>query len=167
MTRSFLSDGKEIVTIAEETNHIRSYLEIQQVRYRDIMEYEINVDSDIDEYKLPKLTLQPLVENAIYHGLKPKRGKGKITVTGKTDGDKIILKVQDTGAGMNEEELQNLKTKIINEDTTSFGLVAAYKRLKLLYGEEFRFDIVSKKDSGTSIKISIPRKAKIENETIL
>ena len=165
--RSFLSDGKEIVTIAEETNHIRSYLEIQQVRYRDIMEYEINVDSEIDEYKLPKLTLQPLVENAIYHGLKPKRGKGKITVTGKTDGDKIILKVQDTGAGMNEEELQNLKTKIINEDTTSFGLVAAYKRLKLLYGEEFRFDIVSKKDSGTSIKISIPRKAKIENETIL
>lgn len=165
--RSFLSDGKEIVTVAEETNHIRSYLEIQQVRYRDIMEYEINVDSDIDGYKLPKLTLQPLVENAIYHGLKPKRGKGKITVTGKTDGDKIILKVQDTGAGMNEEELQNLKTKIINEDTTSFGLVAAYKRLKLLYGEEFRFDIVSKKDSGTSIKISIPRKAKIENETIL
>ena len=165
--RSFLSDGKEIVTIAEETNHIRSSLEIQQVRYRDIMEYEINVDSEIDEYKLPKLTLQPLVENAIYHGLKPKRGKGKITVTGKTDGDKIILKVQDTGAGMNEEELQNLKTKIINEDTTSFGLVAAYKRLKLLYGEEFRFDIVSKKDSGTSIKISIPRKAKIENETIL
>lgn len=165
--RSFLSDGKEIVTIAEETNHIRSYLEIQQVRYRDIMEYEINVDSDIEEYKLPKLTLQPLVENAIYHGLKPKRGMGKITVTGKTDGDKIMLKVQDTGAGMDEEELKNLKTKIQNEDTTSFGLVAAYKRLKLLYGEEFRFDIVSKKDSGTSIKISIPRKAKIENETIL
>ena len=165
--RSFLSDGKEIVTIAEETNHIRSYLEIQQVRYRDIMEYEINVDSDIEEYKLPKLTLQPLVENAIYHGLKPKRGKGKITVTGKTDGDKIMLKVQDTGAGMDEEELEKLKTKIQNEDTTSFGLVAAYKRLKLLYGEEFRFDIVSKKDSGTSIKISIPRKAKIENETIL
>ena len=165
--RSFLSDGKEIVTIAEETNHIRSYLEIQQVRYRDIMEYEISVDSEIEEYKLPKLTLQPLVENAIYHGLKPKRGKGKITVTGKTDGDKIMLKVQDTGAGMDEEELINLKTKIQNEDTTSFGLVAAYKRLKLLYGEEFRFDIVSKKDSGTSIKISIPRKAKIENETIL
>ena len=165
--RSFLSDGKEIVTIAEETNHIRSYLEIQQVRYRDIMEYEINVDEDIEDYKLPKLTLQPLVENAIYHGLKPKRGKGKITVTGKTDGDKIVLKVQDTGAGMDEEKLQDLVTKIHNEDTTSFGLVAAYKRLKLLYGEEFKFDIVSKADSGTSIKISIPRKADIDNETIL
>lgn len=165
--RSFLSDGREIVTIAEETNHIRSYLEIQQVRYRDIMEYEINVDENIEDYKLPKLTLQPLVENAIYHGLKPKRGKGKITVTGKTDGDMILLKVQDTGAGMSEEQLKELTDKIRNEDTTSFGLVAAYKRLKLLYGDEFRFDIVSRADSGTSIKISIPRKADIDNETIL
>ena len=68
---------------------------------------------------------------------------------------------------MDEEKLQDLVTKIHNEDTTSFGLVAAYKRLKLLYGEEFKFDIVSKADSGTSIKISIPRKADIDNETIL
>lgn len=165
--RSFLSDGKEIVTIAEETNHIRSYLEIQQVRYVDIMEYEINVDPSIESYKLPKLTLQPLVENAIYHGLKPKRGKGLIKVSGKTDGDKIILEVKDTGAGMDENELANLKTKIKNEDTTSFGLVAAYKRLKLLYGEGFGFDVISEKGSGTSILISIPRKAEIENETIL
>ena len=165
--RSFLSDGKEIVTIAEETNHIRSYLEIQQVRYRDIMEYEINVDSETEFYKLPKLTLQPLVENAIYHGLKPKRGKGIITVTGKTNGDKIVLTVKDTGAGMDEEQLENLKNKIRTEDATSFGLVSAYKRLKLLYGEEFGFDILSEAGSGTSITISIPRKADIENETIL
>lgn len=165
--RSFLSDGKEIVTVAEETNHIRSYLEIQQVRYRDIMEYEINVDPQIEFYKLPKLTLQPLVENAIYHGLKPKRGKGMITVTGKNDGDRIDLIVHDTGAGMDEEQLENLKTKIKNEDATSFGLVAAYKRLKLLYGEDVGFDIESKTGEGTSITISIPGKADIENETIL
>ena len=165
--RSFLSDGKEIVTIEEETNHIRSYLEIQQVRYRDIMEYEIDVDPSINGCKLPKLTLQPLVENAIYHGLKPKRGKGVITVTGNAEGDKILLTVKDTGAGMNEEQLQSLKTKIRNEDTTSFGLVAAYKRLKLLYGDGFDFDVTSKDGEGTSIILSIPRKADIENETIL
>ena len=165
--RSFLSDGKEIVTIEEETNHIRSYLEIQQVRYRDIMEYEIEVDPVINCYKLPKLTLQPLVENAIYHGLKPKRGKGMITVTGNTDGEKIFLTVKDTGAGMDEEHLLNLKSKIKNEDTTSFGLVAAYKRLKLLYGDGFDFDVTSEAGEGTSIMISIPRKADIDNETIL
>ena len=165
--RSFLSDGRDIVTIAEEKQHIQSYLEIQQVRYRDIMEYEINIDPSIEGTKIPKMTLQPLVENAIYHGLKPKRGKGKIIVTGTRENDKIILKVLDTGLGMNDEELESLKTRVLNEDTTSFGLTSAYKRLKLLYGEECKFDIKSVPQEGTSISIEMPGKADIDNETIL
>ena len=165
--RSFLSDGRDIVTIAEEKQHIQSYLEIQQVRYRDIMEYEINIDPSIEGTKIPKMTLQPLVENAIYHGLKPKRGKGRIIVTGTREDDRIILKVQDTGLGMNDEELENLKTRVLNEDTTSFGLTSAYKRLKLLYGEECKFDIRSMPQEGTSISIEMPGKADIDNETIL
>ncbi|WP_051689173.1 sensor histidine kinase [Butyrivibrio sp. AE2032] len=165
--RSFLSDGRDIVTVAEEKQHIQSYLEIQQVRYRDIMEYEINIDPSIEDTKLPKMTLQPLVENAIYHGLKPKRGKGKIIVTGTREDDNIILKVSDTGLGMNSEELEVLKTRVLNEDTTSFGLTSSYKRLKILYGEAFTFDIESKPQEGTSISIQIPGKADIDNETIL
>ena len=165
--RSFLSDGRDIVTIAEEKQHIQSYLEIQQVRYRDIMEYEINIDPSIEGTKIPKMTLQPLVENAIYHGLKPKRGKGRIIVTGTREDDKIILKVQDTGLGMSDEELESLKTRVLNEDTTSFGLTSAYKRLKLLYGEECKFDIKSVPQEGTSISIEMPGKADIDNETIL
>ncbi|MBO4243371.1 MAG: sensor histidine kinase [Clostridiales bacterium] len=165
--RSFLSDGRDIVTIGEEKEHIKSYLEIQQVRYRDIMEYEINIDPDIEQNKLPKMTLQPLVENAIYHGLKPKRGKGKIIVTGKAVDNSIILKVSDTGLGMSEEELLDLKARVLNEDTTSFGLTSAYKRLKLLYGDECSFDIESTPGESTSIKMSIPRKAEIDDETIL
>ena len=165
--RSFLSDGKDIVTVAEEKKHIQSYLEIQQVRYRDIMEYEINIDPSIEDTKLPKMTLQPLVENAIYHGLKPKRGKGTIVVTGTRENDNIILKVTDTGLGMNGEELDNLRTRVLNEDTTSFGLTSSYKRLKILYGDACRFDIESKPGEGTSISIEIPGKADIDNETIL
>ena len=165
--RSFLSDGKDIVTLAEEKQHIKSYLEIQQVRYRDIMEYEIDIDPAIENTKLPKMTLQPLVENAIYHGLKPKRGKGKIKVTGTLEGDKIVLKVTDTGLGMPSEELENLKTRVLNEDTTSFGLTSSYKRLKILYGDACRFDIKSVPQEGTSISIEIPGKADIDNETIL
>lgn len=165
--RSFLSDGRDIVTVSEEINHIRSYLEIQQVRYRDIMEYEIDVDPSVEKYKLPKLTLQPLVENAIYHGLKPKRGKGLISVRGSADDGRVFLEVKDTGAGMDEEHLQMLRTKIMNEDTTSFGLVAAYKRLRLLYGDEFDFDIVSEAGEGTTIVISFPGKEDLEDETIL
>ena len=165
--RSFLSDGKDIVTLAEEKQHIKSYLEIQQVRYRDIMEFEIDIDPAIEDTKLPKMTLQPLVENAIYHGLKPKRGKGKIKVTGTLEGDKIVLKVTDTGLGMQKDELESLKTRVLNEDTTSFGLTSSYKRLKILYGEACRFDIESVPQEGTSISIEIPGKADIDNETIL
>ena len=165
--RSFLSDGRDIVTIAEEKQHVQSYLEIQQVRYRDIMEYEIDIDPSIENTKLPNMTLQPLVENAIYHGLKPKRGKGKIIVTGARENDDIILKVSDTGLGMSDEELDTLKTRVLNEDTTSFGLTSAYKRLKLLYGDDFAFNIESMPQEGTYISFKIPGKADIENETIL
>ena len=165
--RSFLSDGKDIVTIAEEKQHIQSYLEIQQVRYRDVMEYDIQISPEIEEYKLPKMTLQPLVENAIYHGIKPKRGKGQITVTGRVDGNNIHLEVSDTGVGMNEKQLDSLKQRVINEDTSSFGLVSSYKRLKLLYGDDCSFDIRSVQGEGTSISICIPRKADIDDETIL
>ena len=165
--RSFLSDGKDIVTVAEEKQHIQSYLEIQQVRYRDIMEFEIEIDPSIEDTKLPKMTLQPLVENAIYHGLKPKRGKGKIIVTGSRINDEIILKVTDTGLGMSSEELESLRTRVLNEDTTSFGLTSSYKRLKILYGDACKFDIASVPQEGTSISITIPGKADIDNETIL
>ena len=165
--RSFLSDGRDIVTIAEEQNHIRSYLEIQQVRYRDIMEYDIRIAPAIEKYKLPKMTLQPLIENAIYHGLKPKRGKGKITVIGYSDGDQIVLEVKDTGVGMSEYQLDALRKRVADEDSTSFGLVSSYKRLKLLYGDECSFNITSKPDEGTRIEIRIPRKAEIDDETVL
>ncbi|MBO4579043.1 MAG: sensor histidine kinase [Clostridiales bacterium] len=165
--RSFLSDGRDIVTLAEEKMHIQSYLEIQQVRYIDIMEYDIDIDPSIEKTKLPKMTLQPLIENAIYHGLKPKRGKGRIIVKGyKEEGD-IVLKVFDTGLGMESSELEDLKKRVLNEDTTSFGLTSAYKRLKLLYGDDCSFDIESTPGEGTSISMKIPGKAVIDDETIL
>ena len=165
--RSFLSDGKDIVTVAEEKQHIQSYLEIQQVRYRDIMEYDIDIDPSIEDTKLPKMTMQPLVENAIYHGLKPKRGKGQILVKGFRDNGDIILRVTDTGLGMEKAELEELKKRVLNEDTTSFGLTSSYKRLKILYGEDCTFDIESTPGEGTSISIKIPGKAEIDDATIL
>ena len=114
-----------------------------------------------------KMTLQPLVENAIYHGLKPKRGKGKIIVKGEKKDPDIILKVTDTGLGMEKEELEELKKRVLNEDTTSFGLTSSYKRLKILYGDDCTFDIESTQGEGTSISIRIPGKVKIDDETIL
>ena len=89
--RTTLSKGHDYITVKEERTHIESYLEIQQFRYQDILDYEIQMDEEIYGYIIPKLTLQPLVENALYHGIKNKRGKGKILITGKKQGDKIIF----------------------------------------------------------------------------
>lgn len=154
--RAFLSNGQDIVTMAQEQQHVRSYLEIQQVRYKDILDYEIRMDSAIADCLIPKLTLQPLVENAIYHGIKPKRGRGTITVTGTLDCGRVTIRVADTGAGMTAEELNRLRTQLENDEASGFGLISAYKRLQLMYGRECQFRIESESGHGTAIAITIP-----------
>lgn len=93
--RTTLSKGKDYITLEEEKRHVESYLQIQQFRYQDIMDYRIEMDEEIMDYTVPKLTLQPLVENALYHGIKKKRGGGTILIEGKLEGNKILLKVID------------------------------------------------------------------------
>ena len=165
--RSFLSNGKEIITLAEEELHVRSYLEIQQVRYRDILDYSIDIDPAIRDCRIPKMTLQPLVENAIYHGLKPCRSKGRLEVTGRLSGGVITLRVSDTGAGMQLEALQALRDKIAAEDSTSFGMVAASKRLRLVYGAACSFTVDSRPGCGTTVTICIPEKTEASYETMV
>ena len=154
--RAFLSNGRDIVTVGQEQQHIRSYLEIQQVRYKDILDYEIDIDPAIGGCLIPKLTLQPLVENAIYHGLKPKRGKGMIRVTGSLSGGRVTLRVEDTGAGMEEAELVSLRSQILSGEASGFGLTASYKRLLLMYGAECELTVDSRVGEGTAITIGIP-----------
>ena len=158
--RSFLSNGKDIITLAEEEEHVRSYLEIQQVRYRDILSYEISVDPSLKSCLIPKMTLQPLVENAIYHGIKPKRGRGLIRVTGTRERDMATLCVSDSGIGMSPDALEALRRKVESEDEASFGLVAASKRLKLMYPSSSRFTIESREGEGTCVSIRLPVKEK-------
>ena len=162
--RSFLSNGKEIITLAEEERHIRSYLEIQQVRYKDILSYQIDFDPEYSQCLIPKMTLQPLVENAIYHGIKQKRGGGMILISDECDGTWITLRVKDTGTGIPEETLAEIRTGLENDDTLGFGITAAYKRLKLLFGEKCTFDISSISGVGTEISIRIPWVTEIGEE---
>ena len=163
--RSFLSNGKEIITLAEEERHIRSYLEIQQVRYKDILDYQIDFDPEYSQCLIPKMTLQPLVENAIYHGIKLKRGGGSILISDECDGAFLTLRVKDTGTGIPEETLAQIRTGLENdEDPPGFGIVAAYRRLKLLFGEQCTFDISSISGLGTEISIRIPWVTEIGEE---
>ncbi|MDE6994981.1 MAG: histidine kinase, partial [Lachnospiraceae bacterium] len=157
--RLVLSKGREYITIQEEEMHIKSYLEIQQVRYRDILEYRIDIAPELYRYKILKLTLQPLVENSLYHGIKYKRAKGVIVVTGKLQGDTVVFQVQDNGVGMEKEELDNLCSEIVKpcQDTgKGFGLANVNERIRMNFGPEFGMKIESAPGSGTCVEVVIP-----------
>lgn len=157
--RLVLSKGKEYITIQEEEMHIKSYLEIQQVRYRDILEYEIHIAPELYQYRILKLTLQPLVENSLYHGIKYKRAKGRIIVTGTMSEDKVYLKVEDNGVGMEPEELENLRNEITKpcKDTgKGFGLANVNERIRMNFGAQYGMTIDSEPGKGTRVEIVIP-----------
>ena len=161
--RLVLSHGKEFITIRDEELHIRSYLQIQQVRYHDILDYEIAIDPALYPYRILKLTLQPLVENALYHGIKYKRAKGKITITGsmrpKEGGMEICLTVEDNGVGMEVEEVERLQKEIIRpckETETGFGLANVNERIRMNFGAAYGMKITSKKGEGTAVQVVIP-----------
>ena len=161
--RIVLSKGKEIITIKEEEQHIRSYLEIQQVRYQDILDYDIQIEPEIYPYEILKLTLQPLVENALYHGIKTKRAKGMILVTGKMEDDKIYFDVKDNGVGMNKAELASLRSKILKpckETDSGFGLANVNERIRMNFGLEYGITIHSKQGEGTLVQVVIPARTK-------
>ena len=157
--RLVLSHGAEYISIREEEQHVRSYLKIQQARYHDILDYEIDIDSAIYPYKILKLTLQPLVENALYHGIKYKRAMGKITITGRMQERRIVLTVQDNGVGMEPEKLAHLRREIERpcKDTEGgFGLANVNERIRMYFGDYYGMQIDSVQGQGTTVTVSIP-----------
>lgn len=158
--RASLNKGKEIVSIREELQHVTSYLEIQQVRYQDILTYEINVAKDIYNYSIPKITIQPIVENALYHGIKNRRGGGKITITGVENKDELTILVHDDGAGMDEERLKEVREGIIrnNPDKNAiYGLYNVNERIRLNFGDEYGITVDSTIGKGTDVVIHLPK----------
>lgn len=157
--RLVLSHGKEFISIQDEERHIRSYLEIQQVRYCDILEYEIAIEPELYQYKILKLSLQPIVENALYHGIKYKRAKGKIEITGTMQEGKIYLAVKDTGVGMSREQLEKLREDIkqpCKETEAGFGLANVNERIRIHFGTEYGMTIDSVEGEGTTVRLVIP-----------
>lgn len=159
--RISLSKGESQITVKDEREHVRSYLEIQHHRYQDILDYNIDFADDILEYHIQKLTLQPIVENALYHGIKNKRGKGMIKVTGMEYGADIIFTVEDNGRGMNERELSELKDLISgkksNDRQHGFGMANVEKRIKMQYGEKYGMTVESTFGEGTIVTVRIPK----------
>ncbi len=164
--RLSLNKGRDWVTIRTELAHAQSYLIIQQMRYRDILEYHIHIDEELQEYPILNMTLQPLIENAIYHGIKNKRGKGLITISGYEENDAVVvLNITDNGAGMTSERLAFLRRELDHpvhaEDYDSyeggFGLLNVHQRLRLYFGEEYGVQLNSVAGEWTTISIRIPK----------
>ncbi len=155
--RTTLSSGRDIITIEEEEMHIRSYLDIQKMRYDDIFDFSIEIDPEIHRSQIPKLTLQPLVENALYHGLKMKRRKGMMRIGGCCSSSTIILSVEDDGIGMDPEDLERVRESIQKGTGSSFGLFSIQQRIRLMYGRDYGLLIESRKGSGTKVTVRIPK----------
>lgn len=156
-----LSDGKDFITIKEETEHVKNYLLIQRYRYHTNFDYSINISEKILDEKLLKLSLQPLVENAIYHGIKKKDGYGTIVISGYEKNGYIYLEVFDDGAGMTENQVMELEKTVnkceLEENVKHFGLSNVNHRLKLYFGEEARLEFESTEGMYTQVTMILPK----------
>ena len=147
------------VTIREELEYTRQYLIIQRMRYKDKLDFDIQVNQDILNMNIIKMVLQPLVENSLYHGLKYKKGQGVIRIAGYRLKDKILIKVSDNGIGMDKDTLNKLfelKEKSEEQKSKGIGLANIQNRLRLYYGEEYGLTVDSEKGIGTTITVVIP-----------
>lgn len=151
--RLSLSGGKEMITVEEEVSHVSEYLMIQSVRYEDKLRYSFNISDDVKPLIVPKIILQPIVENSIYHGIKEKDGIGNISIIAEKDSERLVISVIDDGVGFDEE-----KSKCESDDVKlgGIGLSNVDKRIKLYYGNSYGVNIKSKINEGTKVTITLP-----------
>ena len=164
--RISLSKGRDWITLQQEVEHVRSYLAIQKMRYQDILDYQFEVDEELLNNTILKLTLQPLVENALYHGIKTKRNGGMITVRVKRaddDNNMLLLDVEDNGVGFTPYRLAKTRAMLaenseeIMAEEGGFGVGNVNKRIKLYYGMQYGLSIESQYRVGTQVRVAIPR----------
>ena len=152
--------GDDFVTVGEEIKNIENYLIIQKFRYGDKIEVNIDIKPGIEKHKIPKLILQPIVENAIVHGIEKMVGSGIINISGAVSGNNIILKVTDNGLGINEDRIKTILSAPEHAGRTNghtnIGLRNVDRRIKIYYGEEYGVQIQSREGRGTTVTLSFP-----------
>jgi two-component system sensor histidine kinase YesM len=164
--RISLSKGKDWISVGEELEHVGSYLAIQKIRYRDILDYSIDVDDAILDATILKLTLQPLVENALYHGIKNKRNGGSIRVHGtKTADGSLLMVVEDSGIGMSAEQVAQIEATLaadalVEGRESGYGLYNVNQRVRLYYGRQYGLSIHSQPQRGTRVELVLPLRCK-------
>ena len=158
LLRNSIGSGKEIITLDEELAHIESYLVIQKMRYREKLQFEMDIDPETRPFQIPRLVLQPLVENAIYHGIKVKEHGGTVRVTSMLDEDQLLITVEDDGVGMTSEQLQHIYDQKESDETSSkIGVYNVNERLHIYFGNDFGLKFFSESDKGTTAMLVLPR----------
>ncbi|CAI6059395.1 sensor histidine kinase [Cohnella sp. JJ-181] len=152
-----LRQGQDIVSIGDEMQHLRTYIEIQNHRFENSIELAWDIDPEILLFEIPKITMQPLVENSIVHGIQMKPDKsGTITIVGRLESDSIILTVRDDGAGMTEETLAGMLRQPSQDAGHGYGVRNIHERLKLYFGPQYGLSFSSRPGAGTEVDIRIP-----------
>lgn len=157
--RISLSKGKSIITVRDELEHVRSYLTIQQMRFKNKFSYEIKAGEEVMDLACLKLMLQPLVENAIYHGMEFMDGDGEIHVTVERQEEDLWIEVRDNGLGMTKEQAESLlgeKPHISSRRGSGIGVKNVNERIRLYFGETYGLVIASEPDEGTAVRIHLP-----------
>lgn len=165
LLRLTLSSAEALIPLDAELEHVRHYLVVQRMRYGDRISMSVEVDPALLGCIVPKLTLQPLVENALYHGLEPRPGAGCVVVRGCRMGDDLALTIEDDGAGMDAARLTTVRAQLEEEaprDRRSIGLANVHKRLKLYYGPTYGVSIASTPGEGTRVTLTLPRTLRVE-----
>ncbi|MCX7709849.1 MAG: sensor histidine kinase [Clostridia bacterium] len=152
--RLSLNSGKDITSVKSEVEHLKNYMVIQQVRYEDMIEFKLSVDEAVLDCKTIKLVLQPLVENAIHHGIEKKGEKGIIEVTVSTDGNNLIYTVKDDGLGIDMEEINTL-LKNVSDSNRGFAIKNVNDRIKLYFGDSFGLSFRNE-DPGCRVTVVQP-----------
>ena len=162
LLRQTVSNEEEKVTVHSEFEYARSYLTIQKMRYQDKLEYSLTLDPEAGRAMILKLALQPIIENAIYHGLKYKEDRGMLTITGIRERDDVVIEIRDDGVGMDEETLKHIFDEHkVNYRSNGIGVYNVQRRLRLFYGEPYGITYRSRKGSGTTARIRIPYETEV------
>ncbi|HAE21893.1 MAG TPA: histidine kinase [Spirochaetaceae bacterium] len=164
--RLSISRGKEVIDIASEVEHVSNYLTIQKIRYKDKLDYRLEVPEELKGYRTVKIILQPLVENAIYHGIKNKAGTGIIIIAGVKTADGIELSVRDDGVGMDDVQLTRLRATLAGGEPdggggdysphSGLGVRNVDERIKLYFGPGYGLSYESEEDGGTIVRVRLP-----------
>lgn len=154
--RILLSKGREMISVREEAEMVKDYLELQKLRYGDSLHYVLNVAPEIQGTFILKMVLQPLVENSVNHGIRPKETPGVVYVEGIEEDGYLKFTVEDDGVGMDEDKIRELNRENISTNEKSFGLRGTIERMRIFYESDIDYTIKSTKGRGTTIVLRVP-----------